>query len=841
MKRLFVFAVLLGWALTAMVAAPIATAFVSTGDGGWVWQNPIPQGNPIRSIDFVDANDGWAVGGKSDVMSGQGYGMVLRTRDGGATWSLATRTASPLNAVCFLTSSLGWAVGDGKVLKTTDGGGTWTAQPSGTFEPLDSVCFVDPQNGWAVGGWSYSPGQPTRAIVHTDDGGATWHQQYYYAGDDPCALTGVDFVSPTTGWAVGADGLILVTTDAGVHWTQQRDPTGWAGLQDVSFVSTTTGWTVGDGGTVLYTTDAGADWVPQDAGTSADLTAVAGVSSDVACAVGDTGVAVRTTDGGSTWDPAATGTASNLTDVDLINANEGWTGGEVLHTTDGGANWQSQCSSASPATLSSTDFVSSTDGWAVGAAGTILHSTEGGSSWTSQPSGTTDDLNSVDFTDASNGWAVGGPAWQTGRVILHTVDGGATWRTQLADSGAPLVSVKFVNKLSGWAVGGPFGSPIILHTGNGGITWTLQGATDTEWLFAVDFVSSKIGWTLARDSAWQSCILRTTDGGTTWAHYAIPEAEPGETALTSMDFVSPSTGVVVGGYTGYGGIDNVGEIHRTTDGGLTWELVYKGTPQLSAVRFVDRDNGWAVGDWGCVLRTTDGGLTWQHEESGAAAPLTSICFVDATHGWAVGEGGTILATSTGGVVDDLPPVTSQSGADKSWHHSDRTVTLTATDPSGVDYTQYSLDGGPWTKGTSLTVAAPADHSDDLLHTLLYRSRDCDGNLEAAKTCHVKIDTVAPTPKAPRAVVVRRGRVAKLAYRVTDPEPNGGTALVTIVVKNTRGGTVASLTRHGVTVNARHAAGFRCRLARGRYKFFVYATDAAGNTQTAVAGNRLVVR
>ena len=47
--------------------------------------------------------------------------------------------------------------------------------------------------------------------------------------------------------------------------------------------------------------------------------------------------------------------------------------------------------------------------------------------------------------------------------------------------------------------------------------------------------------------------------------------------------------------------------------------------------------------------------------------------------------------------------------------------------------------------------------------------------------------------------------------------------------------------NGVAVNRRLAASFVCRLAAGQYRFYVYATDAAGNKQSRVASNRLTVR
>lgn len=41
---------------------------------GWVWQNPLPQGNPLYSIHFAkDKQNGFAVGSDN---------TILRTRDG---------------------------------------------------------------------------------------------------------------------------------------------------------------------------------------------------------------------------------------------------------------------------------------------------------------------------------------------------------------------------------------------------------------------------------------------------------------------------------------------------------------------------------------------------------------------------------------------------------------------------------------------------------------------------------------------------------------------------------------------------------------------------------------
>ena len=44
-----------------------------------------------------------------------------------------------------------------------------------------------------------------------------------------------------------------------------------------------------------------------------------------------------------------------------------------------------------------------------------------------------------------------------------------------------------------------------------------------------------------------------------------------------------------------------------------------------------------------------------------------------------------------------------------------------------------------------------------------------------------------------------------------------------------------------TVNVPLTAKFRCRLAKGTYRYYVYATDASGNAQSRIGSARLTVK
>ena len=54
-----------------------------------------------------------------------------------------------------------------------------------------------------------------------------------------------------------------------------------------------------------------------------------------------------------------------------------------------------------------------------------------------------------------------------------------------------------------------------------------------------------------------------------------------------------------------------------------------------------------------------------------------------------------------------------------------------------------MDGGAWTRGTSLTVSVPRKTAVAVVHTLEYRSADAAGNVETAHFGQVKIDSVKP--------------------------------------------------------------------------------------------------
>lgn len=161
----------------------------------------------------------------------------------------------------------------------------------------------------------------------------------------------------------------------------------------------------------------------------------------------------------------------------------------------------------------------------------------------------------------------------------------------------------------------------ILQTADGGGTWTERfRASDSTRLVAVSFATSEVGVAVGTElvllgpghTVERGQLLRTTDGGVTWAKLAVPD---GVRSLSSVAFADALQGVAVGAFA----------MLRTTDGGATWTPVpMAATERLSGVSFAGK-HGFAVGD-GVTLETTDSGARWKRKQERGCS-LSSVQFV----------------------------------------------------------------------------------------------------------------------------------------------------------------------------------------------------------------------
>src|SRR3954462_933448 len=71
-------------ALAALPAA--ASANVQVGSSGWLWGNPLPQGNTLRAMAF-SGTTGYAAGDFGPLLPTPDGGALLRAPGGGAAWA----------------------------------------------------------------------------------------------------------------------------------------------------------------------------------------------------------------------------------------------------------------------------------------------------------------------------------------------------------------------------------------------------------------------------------------------------------------------------------------------------------------------------------------------------------------------------------------------------------------------------------------------------------------------------------------------------------------------------------------------------------------------------------
>ena len=263
----------------------------------------------------------------------------------------------------------------------------------------------------------------------------------------------------------------------------------------------------------------------------------------------------------------------------------------------------------------------------------------------------------VDANIALAGLAPGG---SFGGTLYRSSDGGNTWSEVPALDGISVFDIEFAP--DGTSYLGTQDS--VRQSTDAGLSWvTLNlgiGANDQVLDVAIDPSDSSIIWAGIADASGLQPInvMRSTDGGATWANRTPPLAAPISAQGIAVDPNDSNTVIAV-----FGGAFGGGEVWVTTDGGDSWTdrssglpgnplnaVVYDGTrllvgggllfgsqfvglyesPDLGVTWTPLHDGTWPILvvediavdsndsarifvaiDGGGVNRTTDGGATWQ--------------------------------------------------------------------------------------------------------------------------------------------------------------------------------------------------------------------------------------
>jgi photosystem II stability/assembly factor-like uncharacterized protein len=307
------------------------------------------------------------------------------------------------------------------------------------------------------------------------------------------------------------------------------------------------------------------------------------------------GTIIHTADGAATWDRQGSATTIpnvTISGVSAVDTQNVWVVGDqsdgygvILHTTDGGQTWvrQGGPEDIPDAALGGVSAVDAETAWVAGKPGAVLLTTDGGQTWQQKDTGYPDaNFAAITAADRDTAWAVGsnGEGGNEHILIVKTTDGGASWSpqgTRSALGSSALIDAHAASATVAWGVGTEF---TVAYTSTGGATWAnLPPGPSWYHLNGVCAIGTETAWVAAD----YNVVLRTTDAGRTWDHFA-PPTRHGTSYMLGVSAADANTACVVGADMEHANDEAV--IVYTTDGGANWtEATSPANAELRRVSF----------------------------------------------------------------------------------------------------------------------------------------------------------------------------------------------------------------------------------------------------------------
>ena len=570
----------------------------------WQWQNPLPQGNYLTDITFVDSLNGYACGYS---------GTILKTNNSGLTWEYINTSHNGLFrelslpniqngwAMCYYTSS---------VYKTDNAGNNWYFLSEICNTYMNSFEMINDSVGYACG--------PDAQIYKTIDGGINW-----FPNQSPIfisSLYSIDFINEYVGYCGGQSPYLLKTTNGGINWTYLSLPISSFNfcIYCIQFKSVNFGYVCGywEGiGFVLLTTNGGNDWITRFFNNP--VQDIYFINTEKGWIRDSESKIYETTDGGLNW----ISKQDNCTKLYFYNEYNSWSIfnlNNIKFSNDGWNNFNNQTATVTTENLTDIAIKDSSNVFLSGYH-KILGTTNKGRTWQILYSDSNKYFSSVKIKNENEIWAVGNSGF-----ITYSLDNGNTWKDiQLTANW--LSDIYFFNSLKGYIIGNDTTGGKIFETTDGGNIWyELANVPAVDYINKIVF-SNNIGWISSSGG-----LYSTNDFGLNW------------------------TLVKNGSYSSFSVIQNsiwipaINRVFISYDLGSSWqevevyEIIGGDVRLIRSIDFLNETIGWVCVDNGRVFKTTYAGQSWTEEQRISGIALNSIKFLQENKGWAVGIGGAII-------------------------------------------------------------------------------------------------------------------------------------------------------------------------------------------------------
>ena len=315
-----------------------------TSDAGQTWTEispSIPADASVEDVQFIDSNMGWLLATVPNPDGGALF-QLSQTNDGGMSWETRALSLFESGEIASYAekAEMGWfdlqngwisvkqTSGSnfslGTLFKTSDGGSTWSRFP---LPVADSVHFSDPYTGWAIR-------RPTNdQIFRTQDAGITWEN---VGPTDIPEDTQTVIYPPVTS---GGHGLFVMTSEGAEN-----------ALKVYTLQNSSDQWSI-------------SDQVKLDLQPGTIALSILDEQNFVAVIPGTKSI-VRMTNGQLVQLENTDGLSASIVELDMVSMEVGWAKSidascvtdslsdlgtasvscssttRLLHTTDGGATWQ---------------------------------------------------------------------------------------------------------------------------------------------------------------------------------------------------------------------------------------------------------------------------------------------------------------------------------------------------------------------------------------------------------------------------------------------------------------------------------------------------------------------